>query len=122
MSKVASLCWAIVLGVSLGWAQAAFAHAMPERSTPGTGATLNQVPAAATIQFDSELEPLFSKLIVKDDTGKQVSNGNGKVDPSNPRRLSTDLSALPPGRYHVYWSAVSRDGHRTNGDYGFTIK
>jgi hypothetical protein len=122
MLKAASLCWTVVLSVSLGWAQAAFAHAMPERSTPNTGATLSQAPATATIQFDSELEPLFSKLIVKDDAGKQVSKGNGKVDPSNPALLKTVLSGLPPGRYHVYWSVVSRDGHRTEGDYSFTVK
>lgn len=122
MLKAASLYRAIILSAFLGGAQAAFAHAMPERSTPDAGATLSQAPAVATIQFDSELEPLFSRLIVKDEVGKQVSKGNGEVDPSNPTLLKAELGALPPGRYHVYWRAVSRDGHRTEGDYSFTVK
>lgn len=122
MRKAASSYWIVVLSVSLTWAQASFAHAMPERSTPATGATLSPAPSTVTIRFDSALEPVFSKLIVKDDAGKQVSKGNGKVDPSNPTLLQAELSALPPGRYHVYWSVVSRDGHRTEGDYGFRVK
>lgn len=116
------MCRAVVLGTFLLWGGTVFAHAMPEQSVPATGAVLNEAPATVTIQFDSNLEPIFSTLIVKDDAGKQVSKGNGSVGPSNPRALITELSKLQPGRYHVYWSAVARDGHRTEGDYTFTVK
>jgi methionine-rich copper-binding protein CopC len=32
------------------------------------------------------------------------------------------LPPLPPATYRVIWSVVARDGHRTEGDYAFTIK
>jgi len=100
----------------------AFAHAMPAQNTPAAGAVLAQAPATVVIRFDSELEPLFSRLIVKDDAGKQVSKGNGKVDPANPTLLTAELGKQQRGVYHVYWSVVARDGHRTQGDYRFTVK
>jgi methionine-rich copper-binding protein CopC len=36
--------------------------------------------------------------------------------------LEVSLPSLPTGNYHVFWSVVARDGHRTEGDYTFTIK
>lgn len=101
--------------------QLAFAHAFPVKDTPGAGAELAQQPDTVTIRFDDELEPMFSKLIVKDTGGKQVSTGHGKVSKKNAKILSTQLPSLKPGKYHVYWSVVSLDGHRTHGDYTFSI-
>jgi methionine-rich copper-binding protein CopC len=36
--------------------------------------------------------------------------------------LEASLPPLPPGTYRVVWSVVSKDGHRTQGDYTFAIK
>jgi len=36
--------------------------------------------------------------------------------------LRLALPTLPSGEYRVTWQAVARDGHRTSGDYTFTIK
>lgn len=115
--------WARMLGCLLFifWAGRAFPHAMPEQSDPGAGAELRQAPPVVLIRFDSELEPLFSRLIVKDAAGKQVSDGNGTVASADARTLTTKLMARAKGMYHVYWSVVSRDGHRTEGDYTFTV-
>lgn len=103
------------------WATQAFPHAMPEQSDPGAGAELRQAPPVVSIRFDAELEPLFSRLIVKNAAGKQVSEGNGTVANRDSRMLTTKLTEHAKGRYHVYWSIVSRDGHRTEGDYTFTV-
>lgn len=115
--------WARMLGCLpfAFWAAQAFPHAMPEQSDPGAGAELRQAPPIVSIRFDSELEPLFSRLIVKDAAGKQVSDGNGTVASPNSRILTTKLTDHAKGTYHVYWSVVSRDGHRTEGDYTFTV-
>lgn len=113
---------ASVMALSMLGSGYALAHAMPEQSTPGAGATLARAPATVTIRFDSALEPLFSKLIVKNAQGAQVSQGNGGVDPANPRLLSTRLANVGKGTYHVYWNVAARDGHRTEGDYTFTVQ
>ena len=54
--------------------------------------------------------------------GKQVDQGNSRVDPSNSVLLEVGLPPLPAGTYRVIWNVVARDGHRTTGDYSFTIK
>lgn len=35
--------------------------------------------------------------------------------------LPAPAPALKPGTYHVERTAVARDGHRTVGDYDFTV-
>jgi copper resistance protein C len=113
------------LAASVLWAGEASAHAFPEQDTPSAGAVLAQAPATVSIRFDSELEPIFSKLIVKNAQDQQVSQGNGSVNPTNARILATRLTNVKnaaKGSYHVYWSVVSRDGHRTEGDYTFTVQ
>lgn len=106
----------------LAWPLTAVPHAFLERATPGSGATLSRPPEVITIYFDSELEPFFSKLIVKDERGIQVSLGEGKIADANQRILGTRLAAATKGVYHVYWSVVSHDGHRARGNYTFTVK
>ncbi len=97
-------------------------HAFPDHSDPKVGATLSAPPAGAYIWFDGDLEPAFSKIIVQDASGKRVDQGNGRVNPSNSTLLEVGLPRLPSGTYRVIWNVVSRDGHRTTGDYSFTIK
>ncbi len=120
MTKPVFSSLAIVMALS--WANAALAHAFPERSIPGAGATLAQVPASVSIRFDSDLEPIFSKLTVRNARGEQISQSNGAVEVSDPRVLTTRLTGSTKGIYHVYWSVVSRDGHHTEGDYTFTVQ
>jgi copper resistance protein C len=110
------------LVLAIAWSGPAMAHAFPEHSVPGAGETLTAAPAVVTIYFDSELEPIFSKLVVKNEQGVQVSQGNGSIDPKNQMVLETRLAAKAKGSYHVFWSVVSRDGHRTEGDYSFSVQ
>jgi methionine-rich copper-binding protein CopC len=100
---------------------AAVAHAFPEHSEPAVGATIASAPGMVKIWFNSELEPLFDKLLVKDAAGKVVSRGKAKVDANDRSLLEVGLAPLPPGRYHVYWHVTSKDGHHTEGDYTFTV-
>lgn len=104
------------------WFGPAGAHARLERSTPAAGAALSQMPAAVTIFFDSELEPVFSKLIVNNEQGEKVSAGDGAVSPDNHKMLVTKVAVAGKGTYHVFWDVVSHDGHRVKGDYVFTVK
>lgn len=100
----------------------ALAHAFPQRSEPRVGATLDRAPPMARIWFNSYLEPLFNKLVVKDAAGKDVSVGKARVDPHDRALLEVKLAPLVAGKYHVYWHVTSKDGHQTEGDFTFTIK
>ena len=55
-------------------------------------------------------------------TRKQVNDGRARVDSSDPKLLEVSVPRLPKGTYHVVWKVVARDGHRTSGDYEFTVK
>lgn len=99
------------------------AHAYPDHADPKVGSTVSVPPTSVRIWFDSELEPVFSTIMVhavKDDA--MVDKRDGRVDPSDPTLLEVSVPLLPPGDYRVYWSVVARDGHRTSGNFTFKIK
>ncbi|MBJ6725329.1 copper resistance CopC family protein [Geomesophilobacter sediminis] len=98
-----------------------WAHCFPERSEPKVGATVN-APQMVRIWFDGALEAGFSTLMVKDHNGKRVDKGDGHVDAKDKKLLEIGVPPLKPDTYHVYWKVVSRDGHRTTGDFPFTVR
>ena len=102
------------------WPVAASAHAFPTAQSPAAGAELDKSPAGVRIQFDSPIEPDFSKLAVTDGAGTDESAGPAMVDSSR-RELGVKLKPLAPGDYMVHWSVVAEDGHHTEGRYSFTI-
>jgi methionine-rich copper-binding protein CopC len=85
------------------------------------GAVIHIAPTQVRIWFDGELEPAFSRLTVTGRDGKAVDLGDGRVDPQGRRLLRVTLPVLSPGTYRVRWSVVAVDGHRTEGDYSFTL-
>ncbi len=102
--------------------QAAWSHALPTRAEPGVGMTAKIPPPHVHIWFDDPLEPNSCTLRVYDGRGECVDNKDCRVNPLNAKLLEVSLPSLPPGTYRVVWSVVSRDGHKTQGDYTFTIK
>lgn len=101
-------------GTSLG-------HAFPDHSDPRVGATDTGSPTMVRIWFDGDLEPAFSTLVVRSKDGKKVDKGDGRVDPTDSTLLEVSVPPLPAGNYQVFWSVVGRDGHRTMGNYTFTV-
>ncbi len=101
---------------------AAWGHAFPDHSDPKVGSTVSGSPAQVRIWFDSDLEPAFSTLMVHNADGKMIDKRNNHVDPADPKLLEVSLPQLPPGTYLVIWNVVARDGHRTNGQFSFSIK
>ena len=104
------------------WPQPTVGHAFPDHSEPRVGAALAASPPSVRIWFDGALEPAFSTLRVQQASGQQVDKGDGRVNPSDVMLLEVNLPPLAPGTYRVLWSVVARDGHRTEGDFTFTVK
>ncbi len=104
------------------WPPSALGHALLVRAEPKVGERVSTPPARVRIWFDSALEPNLCKIHVRDPNGKQVDNDDSRVIPPDEKLLEVSLPLLPPGIYHVMWSVVSRDGHKTNGDYIFIIR
>lgn len=97
----------------------AAAHAFPLYSNPPVGSQVEQPPKQVRIEFDSKLEPVFSRVEVRNAQGEVIS-GKSRVEPGN-TVLEAPLPPVGAGTYHVYWHAAGRDGHRTQGDYSFTV-
>lgn len=112
---------ALMLGLLLV-TTSAWGHAFPDHSEPRVGWTVPTPPPRIRIWFDGALEPIFSTITVMNADRQRVDKGDGRVNPSDSTILEVSLPPLPPGNYRVFWSVVARDGHRTEGDFPFTIK
>jgi hypothetical protein len=118
--SVITLCCGLIL-LSL-WCGILWAHTLPVRSEPGAGAVLKDPPVGVRIWFDNVLDPAFSTIIVQNVAGQKVDKGDSRVNHADPTLLEVSLPSLRPGTYRVIWSVVATDGHRTTGDYSFTVK
>jgi methionine-rich copper-binding protein CopC len=116
---VIALLATILLGAG---ARVAVAHAFPERADPRVGSVVQGSPEAIRIWFDGELEPAFCQIVVTDGSGQRVDRGDARVDASGRRLLQVSVPPLPSGTYRVHWAVLSIDGHRTTGDFRFTVK
>lgn len=119
MNRLAQYLAALCL---LSNATAVFAHTFPERSEPPAGATVDGAVGHVRIWFDAEIEPVFSTLRLTDAHGRQVNQRASQINPTQSRLIELAVPPLVPGEYHVFWHAVARDGHVTDGDYRFTVR
>ena len=103
------------------WQTPAQAHAFPVRSDPRVGWTVTVSPPKVTIWFDGELEPVFSTITVYNSAKQQMDKGNSRVNGPDANMLEVDLAPLASGTYHVYWKALAKDTHVTEGDFTFVV-
>ena len=118
--KTLSLFLALLFSVAV-LPTLAQAHAFPVRSDPRVGWTVAVSPPKVTIWFDGELEPAFSTITVYNSAKQQVDKGNSRVNGPDASVLEVDLMPLPPGTYHVFWKALAKDTHVTQGDFNFAV-
>jgi methionine-rich copper-binding protein CopC len=97
------------------------AHAFLDHANPAVGSTVRASPAQVRVWFTQHLEPAFSTVRVLDRSGKQVDNGESRVDTANATLLVVSLPALGPGTYKVIWRVLSVDAHVTEGDFTFDV-
>ncbi|MTC71483.1 copper homeostasis periplasmic binding protein CopC [Providencia sp. wls1914] len=110
----------LFLGMSF---QQAFAHAHLKDQLPAEGAALEQAPEAITLNFSEGIEVNFTKVNVTDANKQEIKTGKAALDPSNNTKVIIPVeSKLAAGKYDVQWSVVSVDGHKTKGNYSFTVK
>jgi methionine-rich copper-binding protein CopC len=114
--------WLLVMAALALGAGRADAHAFPDHSEPRVGSTLEQAPGQVRVWFDGAIEPVFSTMRVESEDKQRVDRADARVNPQDTRVLEVTLAPLAPGKYHVYWSVIARDGHRTEGDFPFRVK
>ncbi len=111
----------LALTLALAIPSLALSHAFPTHSEPRVGWTIANSPPKVTIWFDGELEPAFSTIAVYNSAKQQVDKGNSHINSKDATVLEVDLPNLGPGTYRVYWKALAKDTHATEGDFSFAI-
>src|ERR1700744_3698601 len=112
----------VVLAAALCLATgSAFAHAHPKVLEPAVG-SVGPAPTQVSIRFTEGLEPKLSSIQVAGANGAAVTQAKSVVDAADATHMTLALPALNPGAYSVHWISIAIDGHRTEGNYPFTVK
>ncbi|ARP81229.1 hypothetical protein CAL12_10515 [Bordetella genomosp. 8] len=103
--------------------QMVWAHAHFVASTPAPGAVVERTPDKLTLRVTEGLEPIYSKLVLLDAAGQTVSTGVSSLVPGDDKTLALPIDRqLAPGVYTARWQVLSKDGHKTQGSWSFTVR
>ncbi|EIC85423.1 copper homeostasis periplasmic binding protein CopC [Serratia sp. M24T3] len=103
--------------------QQAFAHAHLKTETPAADSQISVAPTELTLGFSEGVEPNFSKIELRGPDNKSVKTGDFKLAAKDNTQVLIALpTPLTSGKYLVSWHVVSVDGHKTQGEYSFTVK
>lgn len=104
-------------------ATGALAHAHLQQQIPAAGAQLAASPQTLTLSFSEGIEPAFSGVSVTGPQQHAVATGKLTRSADNPTQVTVPVAeTLRPGEYTVAWHVVSVDGHKTKGQYTFSVK
>jgi methionine-rich copper-binding protein CopC len=103
-------------------APTAQAHARLEASEPKAGSVVNGAPQMMRLAFNEALEQAFSKVVVVDGANRAMGLQRVELDKADPKILVATLPQLHAGQYRVEWSAVSHDGHKSKGEFTFSVR
>jgi methionine-rich copper-binding protein CopC len=102
-----------------------FAHAHMKSSEPKKDAVLEALPAEVRLSFSEKLEPAMSTIEVKNEDANEVVSERKLSEKSGGEVLIAELrkpTNAGAGRYTVKWKAVSKDSHKMNGQFEFTVR
>lgn len=117
--RLFSTIFVLFVGLS---SQQALAHAHLKMQTPMADTTVNSAPKMLTLNFSEGIELNFSGVKVTGPDRHLVKTGKLTLDPNNSTQLNVPIEAeLAAGKYSVSWHVVSVDGHKTKGQYSFTV-
>jgi methionine-rich copper-binding protein CopC len=107
------------LAVSAG---AASAHARLILGSPKAGATV-AAPKQLKLQYSESIVAAESGVSVAGPSGAAVATGPLALDAKDKRIVMAPFTGpLAPGTYRVSWHMKTTDGHKTEGDFAFTVK
>ena len=100
----------------------ALAHAQLVKADPAVGSTVARAPSQLRLRFDQVIRLGASGVMLTTPGGGRLLLVPLAHDPADPRAVTAPLpAAMGPGRYQVQWRALSPDGHRTQGDFAFSV-
>lgn len=109
------------LGLVLGVAGPASAHATLESTDPAQNSVVASAPSQVTLTFDEGVGISADSIRVFDPNGDRVDDAHA-TSTSNPDTIGIGLrSGLGKGTYTVAWHVISADSHPVEGAFVFSI-
>lgn len=100
-----------------------FAHAHLQQQTPAANSEVSPAPQTLTLNFSEGIEPGFSGVTLTGPEKRIIPVGKAVRNEKDSTQLVIPLSeTLGDGLYTVEWHVVSVDGHKTKGQYQFSVK
>ncbi|MFW0767060.1 CopC domain-containing protein YobA [Trabulsiella odontotermitis] len=122
-STTSRLLQTSALLVSLLTTTGALAHAHLKNQSPAADRQAPETPRELTLTFSEGVEANFSGLTLTGPAQVKVATGPATVNGKNNTQLVVPLEQpLASGNYTVDWHVVSVDGHKTKGQYHFSVK
>lgn len=122
-SSASKLRNALIVLASVLATPAALAHAHLTKQSPAANAEVAVSPQALTLNFSEGVEPGFSGATLTDPNKEQIKTGKASRSEQDKTQLIIPLAqTLEAGKYTVDWHVVSVDGHKTKGQYTFSVK
>lgn len=121
VTSVTLLVLAAAVGLPIGAASPAAAHASLTSSLPEDGAELAVAPEEIVLTFNEELFDELVEVSILDGAGDLVMVTEAEQTPPPGTDVIVPWPAdLPPGDYSVAFRVVSEDGHPVTGQVGFS--
>ena len=100
-----------------------FAHAHLQQQTPAANSEVSPAPQTLTLNFSEGIEPGFSGVTLTGPEKRIIPVGKAVRNEKDNTQLVIPLNeTLGDGLYTVEWHVVSVDGHKTKGQYQFSVK
>ena len=107
--------------VAVALSPLASAHASLVGSFPAKGETVTGSPSEIHLTFNEHVEARYCRVKLVSDAGKNFDADRPSADTANPNAIIAAVPVLKPGTYSARWTAVGSDGHKTHGDFSFTV-
>ena len=109
----------VVLGLSVGAALPALAHAVIVSASPTANEHVAPGKVAVHIEFNSRIDKKRSRLQV---TAPAGDKSDVPIDQAGDANIVEGTTAdLTPGAYVLRWQVLAIDGHITRGDIPFVV-
>ncbi|TCL75983.1 copper homeostasis periplasmic binding protein CopC [Rhizobium sp. BK251] len=113
----------LLTAVLVGVAGPAMAHAHLQSAEPAADTSVASAPGSLSLTFSEGLNLPFSGVDLTDAKGAAVETGKASLSGADGTVLTVPLdTSLTAGSYKVHWHVLSNDGHKTEGNYSFTVK
>jgi len=120
--KIKHLIASFMMALLVLFQQPAWAEGVLMKAQPRDNAVVSAFDGRVKLWFSGNVSDRSPSLVVLDDKGTRVDNGDLQLTIDDRSELSATTNTLTPGNYIVRYRVVTEDGLVVSGLSRFTIK